>query len=441
MKYQGLELLFLFFLYSFVGWILETIVAATKQKRFVNRGLINGPICSIYGVGAVAMSIGLRGLSGGWLFVGAMIYGTVIEWIAGHWIEKLFQEKWWDYSKARWNLDGYICAYAAIIWGTLGFFITTWGNRWFLKIYHVFPKFITTILLWSVAALIIVDALASFMLLLGKSKRLHRWEEANIPFVKLSGKFSAWIVAGVERRIQKAYPAAKRLEDEILERTDENKPFAYGCGFYKLVLLLMIGAFLGDIIETIFCRLTMGSWMSRSGVVWGQFSFVWGVALAMITALLYKYKDRGDSFLFLVGTLLGGTYEYLCSVLSEIVFGKVFWDYSHMAFNLGGRINLLYCFFWGIVTVIWFKYLYPWFSNTIEKIPKKIGILVTWLMILFIIPDLGVSYAALTRYNQRERGIEAVKPWQKSMDRHFDDAEMERIYPKAKSTITNTSKK
>ena len=44
---------------------------------------------------------------------------------------------------------------------------------------------------------------------------------------------------------------------------------------------------------------------------------------------------------------LGGAYEYLCSVFTELVFGKVFWDYSWMPFNLGGRINLLYCFFWG----------------------------------------------------------------------------------------------
>lgn len=42
--------------------------------------------------------------------------------------------------------------------------------------------------------------------------------------------------------------------------------------------------------------------------------------------------------------ILGGAYEYVCSVFTEIVFGKVFWDYSKIPFNLGGRINLLYCF-------------------------------------------------------------------------------------------------
>ena len=120
--------------------------------------------------------------------------------------------------------------------------------------------------------------------------------------------------------------------------------FAAGCGFYKIVLLFFVGAFLGDITETIFCRITAGVWMSRSSVVWGPFSIVWGLAIALVTAMLYKYKDKSDSFLFIIGTLLGGAYEYLCSVFTEIVFGKVFWDYSEIPFNLGGRINLLYCF-------------------------------------------------------------------------------------------------
>ena len=116
----------------------------------------------------------------------------------------------------------------------------------------------------------------------------------------------------------------------------------------------------------------MGVWMSRSSLVWGPFSIVWGFAFAGVTLLLYRYKDRSDSFLFLTATFLGGAYEYLCSVLSEIVFGKVFWDYSKMPFNLNGRINLLYCFFWGIATVVWFKRIYPFLSNLIEKLPDCI---------------------------------------------------------------------
>lgn len=88
--------------------------------------------------------------------------------------------------------------------------------------------------------------------------------------------------------------------------------------------------------------------MSRSSLVWGDFSVVWGLAIALVTWMLYHYREKSDGYIFIMGTLLGGTYEYVCSVFTEIVFGQVFWDYSAMQFNLGGRINLLFCFFWGL---------------------------------------------------------------------------------------------
>lgn len=111
-----------------------------------------------------------------------------------------------------------------------------------------------------------------------------------------------------------------------------------------MACLFFIGAFLGDITETVFCRFSMGRWMSRSSVVFGPFSIVWGLGCAMLTWILYRYREQSDRRLFLCGTILGGAYEHICSVFTEIVFGTVFWDYSKIPFNLGGRINLLYCF-------------------------------------------------------------------------------------------------
>ncbi len=82
MQYTWDELFWLFFAYSFLGWVLETAAAAVKQKKFVNRGLINGPFCIIYGTASVLMSIGLHEVDGLWLFLGSMIYATSLEWIA-----------------------------------------------------------------------------------------------------------------------------------------------------------------------------------------------------------------------------------------------------------------------------------------------------------------------------------------------------------------------
>ena len=208
--------------------------------------------------------------------------------------------------------------------------------------------------------------------------------------------------------------------------------FAVGCSFYKLVCLFFLGAFLGDITETIFCLATTGKLMSRSSVVYGPFSIVWGLGCVLLTAILYQYRNRSDSYIFIFGTVLGGAYEYICSVFTELVFGTVFWDYSDIPFNLGGRINLLYCFFWGIAAVIWLKILYPRLSALIEKIPKKAGVPITWLMILFMVFNMIMSGLALNRYTERHSNISSAEnAVTRFLDKHFTDERMEHIYPNA----------
>lgn len=427
------NILWLFFIYSFLGWIFETVMSTLRQRKFVNRGFVNGPFCIMYGITAVLMAVGLQELNGFWLFLFSAVYATVVEWISGHLIEKAFKERWWDYSEIKWNLDGYICLPASVLWGIFGYITVHWGNAFLSHLLSLLPVLLARILLITLAVILITDIAGSYILLRGKSKNLEKWAAANNRIDKVSHKLSASITRFVDKRIHKAYPNARQSESDHND-TSSTTVFASGCSFYKIVLLFFTGAFLGDITETIFCRITAGVWMSRSSVVWGPFSIVWGLAIACVTAMLYKYKDRSDSFLFIIGTLLGGAYEYLCSVFTEIVFGKVFWDYSAIPFNLGGRINLLYCFFWGIAAVIWFKKLYPLISGLIEKIPVKPGKIITWLLIIFMCCNIFVSCMALVRYNEREKGIPAYNTWQQWTDTYYDDARMQKIYPNAKSS-------
>ncbi len=196
--------------------------------------------------------------------------------------------------------------------------------------------------------------------------------------------------------------------------------------------LFVIGALAGDLVETVFCRITAGVWMSRSSLVWGPFSVVWGLAIALVTVLLHQDKNKQDRHIFFVGVFLGGAYEYICSVFTELVFGKVFWDYSAMPFNLGGRINLLYCFFWGLAAVIWIKGLYPKIARLIAVILKKNGQILTGIVMVFMALDILVSVMALVRYDTRAAGKEPVHRWEQSMDEYFEDQRMERIYPNGK---------
>ena len=427
MIYNTYELIWLFLIYSFLGWMLETILAATEQRRFVNRGLINGPLCTIYGVPIVILTIFGQELPLFWLFLGAMIVATVTEWISGHMIERFYHERWWDYSNIKWNLDGYICLPASLVWGVLGTISMRWGNGLLIRLYGFLPEGIGHLLVWILAGMLVLDVMATIFALSGIGRSTQKWEAVDSWFTSISLRIGQWLYGHVDRRIHRAYPKTVRVEKPQRDKT----VFAAGCCMQKLVWLFFIGCLLGDITETIFCRITAGVWMSRSSLVWGPFSIVWGFAIAAVTDLLYKYKDRSDRFLFLMGTALGGAYEYLCSVLSEMVFGTVFWDYSEIPFNLGGRINLLYCFFWGFAAVAWFKIFYPVISGWIEKLPICAGRILTWVIVVFMCCNMAVSTMALIRSNERSQGIPATQSWQQTMDERFPDERMEKIYPNA----------
>ncbi|MFR6281548.1 MAG: putative ABC transporter permease [Lacrimispora saccharolytica] len=439
MKYTGMEFLWLFLVYSFLGWVLETAAGTIKKKRFTNRGFTTGPFCGVYGTAAVLMAAALQELRGNpvFLFLDCAAVATAVEWITGKTLERLNRKKWWDYSEKRWNFDGYICLSYSVLWGILGFVAVRWGDDFFIWLYHALPGFAAKTVTFAAAAVVFCDtaaSLATVRYVRQRSLRVLKTAGESTPVRKfqyrtavLTRRLGKAIEAGVERRMEKAYPLIFEAAEQITKR----KVFAEGCGFYKLFWLFLIGAVLGDLVETVFCRLTAGVWMSRSSLVWGPFSIVWGLAIATATALLYKDREKPDRHLFFIGTVLGGAYEYVCSVFTELVFGTVFWDYSEIPFNLGGRINLLYCFFWGIAAVIWIKGLYPFFSRWIEKIPVLWGYILTWVLAVFMAANIVVSSMALIRYDRRSEGMQADNVIEKLLDEHFDDERMERIYPNA----------
>ena len=114
-----------FFIYAFLGWCTEVAFAAFKERRFVNRGFLNGPICPVYGFGVVAVIHFLTPLRSNLLllYLGSAILVTAIEWLTGFILEKVFHNKWWDYSNRFLNINGRICLLYSVFWGVLTLFL------------------------------------------------------------------------------------------------------------------------------------------------------------------------------------------------------------------------------------------------------------------------------------------------------------------------------
>ena len=416
----------IYLVYSFLGWVGETVVATIKGRQFTNRGMASGPFCFVYGTAGVLLAVGLADLRTNWLalFAGSFLIATVVEWVTAKFLERVHHRRWWDYSGKKFNLDGYVCLQYSVLWGVLGAVSVRWGNDLLLRLCALLPPLLFHIAVWAGMSIAALDQIGAAVVVGRYAAKHPRLEQLGQELGKGKNRLQQKIAASVERRIQKAYPEAARPEPT----TTAEKAMS----FSDLVWLFVVGAFLGDVVETIFCRVTAGVWMSRSSLVWGPFSVVWGLALVLAAILLRGSERKSESRIFWFGVILGGAYEYVCSAVTELLFGTVFWDYSGFKFNLGGRINLLYCFFWGIAAVAWIRYGYPLVAKGMNKLKTHIRPWMTVALAVFMAVNMGVSALALARYDARTSGVEAATPLAVFLDAHFDNARMERIYPNAK---------
>lgn len=110
--------------YAWCGWLYETIMISIQQRRFVNRGFLNGPYCPIYGVGAISAIALLDHIRNPFVvFMIAAVGACVLEYATSWIMEQLFHARWWDYSNFRFNLHGRICLAGAIVFGLFGVLI------------------------------------------------------------------------------------------------------------------------------------------------------------------------------------------------------------------------------------------------------------------------------------------------------------------------------
>lgn len=118
------EAVLYFYIYSFLGWVYESILVSVREKRWANRGFLIGPICPIYGAGGLLFAMMGTHLSIPMTFLVCMVSSAVLEYTTGFTLEKLFHASWWDYSHMPLNLHGYICLPASLLFGTMGVLVS-----------------------------------------------------------------------------------------------------------------------------------------------------------------------------------------------------------------------------------------------------------------------------------------------------------------------------
>lgn len=219
-----------FLLYSFIGWFYEsTICSQVKYRKFINRGYLKGPICPIYGAGAVCNFL-LIGWIDNWLvmFVAAAVISGLVEYATSYAMEKMFQKRWWDYTRYRFNINGRVCLYGCIIFGAANVSILKLLHPWVMKVTAGIPDILLTKISVTLYILLLIDIIYTTLHMETVQKKVEklgqklqtRKEYYRVRFEE------AWNGAGVfNRPFRMEFSARTRLKEinyrDIIERIKE----------------------------------------------------------------------------------------------------------------------------------------------------------------------------------------------------------------------------
>ena len=201
------QFLWIFFVYAFLGWCTEVSYAALRTGKFVNRGFLNGPVCPIYGCGVMVL-VGLTPLKGNFvlLFLGSVVLTSVLELTTGFVLEKLFRQRWWDYSDKPFNLGGYICLEFSIMWGFACLFVVDILHPSIEFFIRLIPHTLGWVLLGLFSAAMAVDLAATVRTIAKLNRQLDQIDQLARRLKTASNEFG-------ENLADRVLEAAERSAD------------------------------------------------------------------------------------------------------------------------------------------------------------------------------------------------------------------------------------
>ena len=455
-----INLLWYFMIMSFLGWLYSGIYHFITEHRFYSNGFLTMPVCPSYGFGGILCYLVFHFLTNNLfiIFVGSSILLSVYCVLLGFITEKLLGCKPWDFSSQCLSIGSFITLPHALLFGLGGIFAVRMLIPVLDLILGLIPPLVSMIVVLSLCLLMLIDYVFSFISVIRLRRRVRKLNNLadllgddvdSQKLEELTKNYNRLFTDTLLRkRITLAFPELKstayvkqltaKLEAVKAENMKhytavyekkEDKPFASGLCLSKLFALFMIGSFIGTCIETVYALIVEGHFEFRVGVVYGPFIPVYGGGACLLTVVLYKLYKLSDTLIFIIGGVLGCFFEYICSWGQETFLGTVSWDYSDMPLNINGRTSLLYGLFWGFLGLVWVRYLYPFVSRQIEKIPKKYGSVVLTVLFFFMVYNAFITTGAIYRWNQRVQ----CKPPQTALgyyfDEHFNDKRMETLFP------------
>lgn len=186
--YTAGQWVLLFFFYCLCGWVWESCYVSARQRRWVNRGFLHGPLLPIYGSGAIIILFATLPVADSlpliWLF--GMLAATALEYVTGDVMERIFKVRYWDYSNQKFNLNGHICLTSSIAWGFFSILLVRFLHPPIGRLLARVPALFVDPLAFGLTILFTVDVVRSVQAALDLREMLTKLTEENEDFRRLA---------------------------------------------------------------------------------------------------------------------------------------------------------------------------------------------------------------------------------------------------------------
>ena len=219
------DLVLIFFAFSFLGWCIEVTLKYFEFHRFINRGFLTGPWLPIYGSGAALITVVVGGLAPlergyGTTFALSFVLCGVLEYMTSFVMERRFHARWWDYSKKPMNLHGRVWIGNLVLYGLGGVLIIHVFDPILYRLFAKTPLTAREILALCLSAVFAADYVVSHFVLKLVKTGVEGSEADSSEQISLEVRLLLHDRSVFYRRFADAYPEVIYKTERISARMD-----------------------------------------------------------------------------------------------------------------------------------------------------------------------------------------------------------------------------
>ncbi|MBQ9058312.1 MAG: putative ABC transporter permease [Atopobiaceae bacterium] len=294
---------------------------------------------------------------------------------------------------------------------------------------------LVSLLVIFAAARIVISAFRAFFAWLGRGIEVRWLVQGNYIDTRYAAELHEFIDQVEESAARRAFsyePWEKRprLSFEQLRalghahsKARELYLHEVALNWYQIVIIFLLGSFIGLILEQIWMFITAGLTESRVGLVWGPYSPIYGFGAVLLTLVCWNLKKHvgSDLAIFVASLGIGGALEQLTGWGMETFLGVVSWDYSGTFGALTKWVSIPFLLMWGLLGLVWSKHIMPELLYRIGMPTTTRQALFVSLLGVYLALDITMTVACFSRMAQRDAGRAPQNAFEQWVDNHYTD--------------------